>query len=145
MQIESRVRLLKAAAAITMGFGLIFAVAAIPALNMPTDFMLNLVVPPHDGALEASTTRLLAAICGGVLPGWGFMAWLIASEVLPANPLLARRLILPSIALWFVIDSSMSIAAGAPLNAVLNLSFLALFSLPVLRLDPESTATSAAS
>ncbi len=137
MEIESRVRLLKTAAAITMGFGVVIAAAAIPALNLPTALMMDMIVPPVDGgqAIESTATRLLSAICGGVLIGWGLMAWILAVEILPGNPTLARRLIIPSIGAWFLVDSSMSIAAGAPLNAVLNIAFLVLFTLPVLGLD----------
>ena len=140
MEIESRARLLKTAAAITMGFGVVIAAAAIPALNLPTALMLDMVVPPVDGAhaLDATATRLLSAICGGVLVGWGLMAWILAAEILPGNPALARRLIIPSIGAWFLVDSSMSIAAGAPLNAVLNTGFLILFTLPVLGLETSS-------
>jgi hypothetical protein len=32
---------------------------------------------------------------------------------------------------WFVVDSLMSIAAGAPLNAIFNVGFLLLFVVPV--------------
>lgn len=137
MSMQSRTRLLKTAAAVTMFFGFLIGAAALPALNLPTAVMLDMVFPPMDGAevMTASATRLLAAIAGGVLAGWGLMAWIVASEVLPTNPALARRLVLPSIGLWFVIDSSMSVAAGAPLNALLNTGFLIAFALPVLKLD----------
>lgn len=143
MRIESRVQLLKTAAAITMGFGVLFAAAAIPALNLPTAVMVDMIFPPMDGMqdVSASATRLLLAICGGVLSGWGLMTWLVAGEILPNNPTLARKLILPSIGLWFVIDSSMSVAAGAPLNALLNTGFLLMFSLPVLGLDAAEPKT----
>ena len=122
MKIESRVRALKVAAAITIGFGIV-----------PTVFLLELVIPQLNGeSMSASSIRLLAAISGGVLTGWGLMIWLVASEILANHPILARRLILPSIVTWFIIDSSMSVAAGAPLNAFLNLGFLLMFTLPIL-------------
>ena len=128
-----------------MGFGIVIAAAAIPALKLPTALMFEMIVPTMDGtqALDSTATRLLSAICGGVLAGWGLMAWIIAAQILPGNPALARRLVLPSIGAWFLIDSSMSIAAGAPLNAVLNTGFLVMFTLPVLGLD--STRVEAAS
>lgn len=44
-----------------------------------------------------------------------------------------------SVGTWFVVDSSMSFAAGAPLNALLNVSFLALFCLPVLGIHRASS------
>ena len=47
---------------------------------------------------------------------------------------LAKRVILTSIIAWFVVDSSGSVLSGAPLNAVFNLSFLAIFCIPLWRM-----------
>ncbi len=145
MHIESRIRWLKTASGITIGFGILIAAAAIPALQAPTGLLLDLIYFPVDGmqTMADPASRLLSAITGGVLAGWGLMAWLIASELLPRQPELARRLILLSIGTWFVIDSSMSIAAGAALNALFNVSFLALFCLPVLGIHRVSAPETA--
>ena len=135
MNIESRIRWLKAAAAITIGTGIMIAAAAIPALNAPAELLLDMIYFPVDGAqsMSGASARLFAAISGGVLAGWGLMAWLIVTELMPKDPALARRIILLSIGTWFVIDSSMSIAAGGALNLVGNVGFLLLFYLPVLK------------
>lgn len=133
MNHELRVRWLKIGAASLFGFGLLVAVAAIPALNGPAAWLLDLIYFPLDGAeaTGAPADRLLSAIAGGVMAGWGVMLWIVAGEVYPADPVLGRRLVLKSIITWFVIDSSMSVAAGAPLNVVGNLGFLLVFVLPV--------------
>lgn len=130
---ETRVRWLKTGAAVTIGFGLLVAVAAIPALSSPAAVLLDLIYFPLDGsqATGAPADRLLSAIAGGVMAGWGTMIWIVADEVYPGNPDLGRRLVLSSVVTWFVIDSSMSVAAGAPLNVVGNLGFLLVFVLPV--------------
>lgn len=135
MNYESRVRWLKIGAASLVGFGLLVAVAAIPAMNGPAAWLLDLIYFPLDGAEAAGAPadRLLSAIAGGVMAGWGVMIWIVAGEIYPADPALGRRLILSSIIIWFVIDSSMSVAAGAPLNVVGNLGFLLVFVLPVLK------------
>lgn len=135
MNYESRVRWLKIGAASLVGFGLLVAVAAIPAMNGPAAWLLDLIYFPLDGAEAAGAPadRLLSAIAGGVMAGWGVMIWIVAGEIYPADPALGRRLILNSIITWFVIDSSMSVAAGAPLNVVGNLGFLLVFVLPVLK------------
>lgn len=133
MTIDARVRWLRIGAAVTIGFGLLVAVAAIPALSGPAALLLDLIYFPLDSAQAtgAPADRLLAAIGGGVMAGWGTMLWLVAGEVYPDNPALGRRLILASVATWFVIDSSMSVAAGAPLNVLGNVGFLLVFVLPV--------------
>lgn len=135
MNNDARVRWLRIGAAVTVGFGLLVAVAAVPALSGPAALLLDLIYFPLDGAeaTGAPADRLLSAIGGGVMVGWGTMLWIVAGEVYPDNPELGRRLILASVVTWFVIDSSMSVAAGAPLNVVGNLGFLLIFVLPVWR------------
>ena len=131
---ETRIRWLKAGSAFTLFTGLLIAVAAVPALNGPTLWLFDLVVFPLDGAqsLQGKEQRLLCAITGGLLVGLGVMMWLVTTEIFATHPVLGRSLILKSIVAWFVVDSSMSIAAGAPLNVIGNVGFLLVFSLPVL-------------
>ncbi|MGI9409275.1 MAG: hypothetical protein ACR2OV_04330, partial [Hyphomicrobiaceae bacterium] len=98
-------------------------------------FLLDLVIWPVDGvqAISGPEMRLLSAVSGGVMVGWGILLWLVATRLYPKDPVLARTLILASIGTWFLIDSLASIVAGAPLNALLNVSFLVLFSWPLMR------------
>jgi hypothetical protein len=133
MTVDSRIRWLKIASVITVGFGLLLAVAAIPAMGGPAEFLLDLVYFPVDGTqtVDSSAARLLNAITGGLMTGLGVMTFLIADELMPREPALARRILLAGIGAWYLIDSSMSIAAGAPLNAVFNTGFLLMFFLPV--------------
>ncbi|MEM8816829.1 MAG: excinuclease ABC subunit A [Pseudomonadota bacterium] len=142
MQIEQSVRYLKFASGITLATGLMIAAAAVPALNAPTVVLLDLVFFPVDGAqtMFAGETRLFSAISGGVLAGWGLMIWLLATELYAGHPELGRRLILRSVAVWFVVDSSMSVAAGAPLNVLGNVVFLLLFVVPVWKPVPPRRA-----
>ncbi|MGB5490963.1 MAG: hypothetical protein WBM76_09085 [Woeseiaceae bacterium] len=139
MHLKTRIAWLKTGSAITIGFGVIIAAAAIPALQAPTGLLLDLVYLPLDGAPSTggSAARLLSAICGGVLVGWGLMLWLLATTLYAKEPQLCRRIILTSIISWFVVDSSMSIAAGAILNAFLNIGFLLVFALPVWKPLPS--------
>jgi len=137
MKLESRIRWLRTASLVTIGFGLLIAVAAIPALQAPVAFLLDLIFFPLDDAPAAvgSPERLLSAIAGGVMAGWGVMSYLVATELLPREPALARRFVLAGIFTWFAVDSSMSVAAGAPLNVIGNLGFLLLFVVPVWTLS----------
>ena len=136
---ETRLRWLKAGSAFTIAVALLIAAAAIPALSAPTVWLFDLVIFPLDGAqsLGGVDVRLLCAITGGLMAGLGVLMWLVATEVFARDPLLGRALILKSIATWFVIDSSMSIAAGAPLNVIGNLGFLLVFVLPVRGVGAE--------
>jgi hypothetical protein len=63
--------------------------------------------------------------------GWGLMIWQLAGEPLERAPDAVRAIIRNSVLAWFVVDSAGSIAAGAPLNVLPNLAFVALFLLPM--------------
>ena len=133
MNYTARVAWLKTGAAVTIAFGVLIAAAAVPALQAPVALLLDLVYLPLDGAPSTgdSAARILSAISGGVLVGWGLMMWLLATTLYAKEPVVCRKIILTSIISWFVIDSSMSIAAGAFLNAVFNVGFLLVFAVPV--------------
>ena len=135
MQTERTINQLKVAAGITIGFGLIGLLGTRPATSAVTQFLIDLIYWPVDGnpAYAETGARLLWAISGGSLVGWGVMLWRVASELYPRSPDLARSLILTSIGCWFVLDSAGSIAAGAPVNALMNVAFLLLFYLPLAR------------
>lgn len=126
---------LKATAAIVTGFGVIVALAALPATAGMANFLADLVFWPLDGAprIDTPASRLLAAIAGGVLVGWGVTLWLVTAYVLPSDVSVASSIIRVGVLTWFVVDSLGSIAAGAPLNAALNISFLVLFLWPLAR------------
>jgi hypothetical protein len=139
---ENTQRWLKFGSALTIFFGLLVAVAATPAGAAPTSFLADLIFFPIDGAqnVGAPETRLLNAIGGGVMAGWGVLLWLLTTRLYPRDPKLARQLIIPSIVTWFVIDSTGSILAGAPLNAVFNVSFLLIFCVPLWRTQAGTPA-----
>ncbi|MEE9330415.1 MAG: hypothetical protein V3V30_09785 [Parvularculaceae bacterium] len=124
---------LKFACIVTGGFGLLMVLAASPVTAAPASFLLDLVFWPIDGSetTEAHEFRLVAAILGGVMVGWAVLFWQIVTRLYPRDPRLARQMITWSILSWFVLDSTGSIIAGAPLNAVFNIGFLALFLLPL--------------
>ena len=126
---------LKVASAIVIGFGLLGLLGTIPATSAPTGLLTDLVFWPMDGApaSAAPETRLLWGILAGLLCGWGLLLWQIATRLLPRDSELARNLILTSVWVWFVVDSTGSVLAGAPVNALLNVGFLLLFIVPLSR------------
>lgn len=133
---------LRFAAGVTMGFGLMTALAALPQLAAPTVMLADILIWPVDGAETGSLpeARLLYAIAGGVLTGWGWMIWLLAGEAMERQPELVRTVIRQSLLLWFAVDSTGSVLAGAPLNVLANGAFLALFLVPTLLQAPAKAA-----
>jgi hypothetical protein len=134
---------LKIASGLTVGFGLMIAATALPALAGPTRFFADLIFFPLDGAQDLSdpALRLVSAICGGVMAGWGVLLWLVATRILPRDPMLARQMVLTSLFTWFAIDSLGSLASGGGLNVLGNIAFLLIFIVPALRISGPSAAS----
>lgn len=133
---------LKAASVLVMAVGAAVALAAYPPTAGVTDILADLIFWPFDGrqAVDTPTARLLAAIAGGVMFGWGLLLWQVSAQVLPKDPALAAGLIRTSLLAWFALDSLCSILAGAYLNVLLNVGFLACFLLPLSQLRREAHA-----
>ncbi|MEM8688380.1 MAG: hypothetical protein AAGF81_13695 [Pseudomonadota bacterium] len=127
------IMVLKGGAVVLILFGILAAAGAMPALSAPTLLLLDLAFWPLDGAqsLAAPETRLLCAVGGGVLVGWGALLFLLADQIGSTDPALVRKFVIVSIGSWFVVDSLGSVAAGAPMNALFNVGFLLLFLIPV--------------
>lgn len=134
---------LKAASAAVMGVGIVVALAAFPPTALVTNILSDLVFWPFDGrqAVDTPTARLLAAIGGGVMFGWGLLLWQIATQLMPKDPALGASLIRTSVLAWFVLDCTCSVLAGAYLNVLLNVGFLALFLLPLAQMKRAGAVT----
>jgi hypothetical protein len=129
-------RLIRLAAAVLLiGPGLLAALAAWPPLSAPIALFLDLLYWPLDGAQDgrAEATRIALAILGGVTAGWGVMLWSLAGEALARHPDLIRPVFRRALLTWFVLDSTGSVLAGAPLNAAVNAGVLAAFLVPLSR------------
>ena len=109
-----------------------------PATAGLAEWSLNLLNGPG-GADEAITgsAQFLTALTGGFLTGWGVMVFALRAWVFDQAPDGVR---LAGLVAWFVVDSSASIAHGAPLNAASNVGFLALGLLPMLAVARGSTS-----
>jgi len=135
MTVERQQWWLRFSGLLVMGFGLLVCLAAWPPTAGATVFLADLVIWPLDGQQtgRAGETRLLSAVGGGVMAGWGAMIWMLAGRPLLLMPAEIRRVVLGSVGLWFVIDSGGSLLAGVPVNAVANVGFLLLFAVVLRR------------
>ncbi len=135
MSFQRTLTWLKVASAIVIGFGVVIALGASSAGTAIMSLFMDLAFWPVDGAQSVSGAeiKLLSAVSGGMMTGWGLLLWQVSTRVFPHEPELGRSLILSSIGTWFVIDGIGSAVAGAPLNALFNVGFLALFLVPLWR------------
>jgi hypothetical protein len=140
MDMATRQTWLKGAAGVTVGFGLLTAAAAAVPLQAPTVLLADILFWPPDGAQGGAdpVTRLMFAIGGGVLTGWGLLMWMLADRVMGQMPDVVRRMVLGSALTWCVVDSGASILAGAPVNVIANLAFLALYLAPFRRWSAQA-------
>jgi hypothetical protein len=111
--------------------GIAIALGAHPATAWPANLFIDLAFWPPDGAqrINSDEARFLAAIGGGAFTGLGVMWWRAASGVPGSSTLLLSGLLG-----WFVVDTTFSIVAGAPMNALYNVAILLVFLVPILRL-----------
>ena len=127
------VTMLKAACLASLGLGLVSVAAAHPATEGPWLFFFSLLdwPPLQQSHAFSREARLLNAVLGGVLAGWSVMMFWMAGGPVARGDQGARAAFMVSLALWFLLDSIGSIAAGWPGNAVSNGLLFLLFALPL--------------
>jgi hypothetical protein len=135
MTVETKARWLEIASLGLVAFALVVWMGATPSLSWLNGFFVDLAFWPVDGApgISDPATRLLSAISGGVMAGWGLMLFLVTRKVFRRDSVLGRELILAGAGLWFVVDCLGSALAGAPMNILLNAGFLMFFVVPLAR------------
>lgn len=74
----------------------------------------------HPSSFDAPVTRLLSAVTGGFLLGWGVTVWCLSSWVYPIAREPVRRAVVTGLLAWFFLDSAGSVASGHPSNAAFN-------------------------
>ena len=121
------VTVMKATCLIAIIFGLASAAASHPDTELPWRLLMDVLRWPTDGATSTFSTeaRILNAVCGGMLAGWGVLLYWMAAGPVARGDRQARQAYVLSACVWFVIDSSASLAAGWPGNAAMNVLFLA--------------------
>ncbi len=139
----SAIAFLKAACLVAIATGLLSLAAAHPAASAPWALIFDAVAWPIDGAQGAFSpeARLLNAISGAMLVGWGVTLYGLAAGPIARGDAEARRLFVTAVLVWFVLDCAASLAAGWPGNLVLNAAFLALLLSPLLALKSARPAT----
>lgn len=117
--------------------GLVVALGAHPATDMPARWLTDIVFWPFDDnpGMGADSARVLAAISGGVMVGWAVMMWLVIDRLMPVDPRLARLLLMESTLAWYLVDSTGSFMSGATLNVLLNTVLMLAIVLPAWRIN----------
>lgn len=141
MSIDTARLWLKIASLTVIVFGALVALAAHPPLSLPTGWLTDIAFLPFDGAqqIAAPETRLFMAIGGGVMVGWGVMLWLVVTRLLPADPGLARLLLLEGTLSWYFVDCTGSFLSGGYINIALNTMLMLMIVYPAWMLGRSVT------
>ena len=133
MTLEQRKSLMEAISLAVAVSGVALALGALPALQGPARLFADAAFWPFDGAqsLAAPETRLFCGISGGVTAGFCILIREIARRFYLKDPAGARAAILTGVGAWFIFDSTGSILAGAPFNALINVFVAGLLAFPV--------------
>jgi len=125
MSIERPRPLVAFLCASTVGFGVVSVLGAHAATDAPWRMLFDVLRSPTDGLSTEfdRMDRILNAVLGGVMFGWGVMLTRILAWPAPT----VRHAIREGVVAWWVVDSLGSIVAGLPANVVLNTVFAAGF------------------
>ena len=71
-------------------------------------------------------------VLGAVMAGWVFLMILIVRGPLKDGSLWARKFLIQSLSLWFIVDTSMSVVLGYPTHALFNVPFALALGIPLV-------------
>ncbi len=125
---------------------LIFASGAFAPIDGLSVWMHDMLDWPLNGSIEEYTreARWFSAIGGGVFAALCVLFLLVIVPLIERGDVEARRGVIISMFVWFVIDSAGSIAAGVPANAAFNVVFLVMVLGPILMVNRQSGPAQAA-
>jgi hypothetical protein len=116
-------------------FGIILAGAGFELTSEPVRILLDFL--NGSGELDLNPTmRFSLAILGAVTIGWSLTLMAVIQIANQLEKRVSKSIwtgMTASIAIWYVVDSILSIATGFWLNAVSNTIFSATFLIPVIR------------
>ncbi len=117
--------------------GLVFASAAFAGIDALGVLFLDLLKWPLDGNPDAlgQDARWLSGVGGGLLAGYATAILMIIAPAIERGDQSARRGAIAAIAVWFVVDSAGSIAAGVGSNALFNALFAAMYLFPLIAVN----------
>jgi hypothetical protein len=87
--------------------------------------------PIPDGEAGRYVT-FVYGVLGAVMIGWACLLWPLVRGPLRRREPWAWSAIAVSVGIWFVVDSTLSLASGFGENALLNLVFAIAFAVPLL-------------
>ena len=83
-----------------------------------------------------SHLKLPYMVLGAVMAGWAFLMIQLVRGPLKEGSAWAWTFLTRSLALWFILDTGMSLLLGYPSHALFNIPFAVALGIPLYRLKP---------
>jgi hypothetical protein len=84
------------------------------------------------GEPAVSYIRLVHAVLGAVMVGWGAALLFVLFGTFRENPSIGWKTVTGSVVAWFIPDTMFSLWSGFWQNAILNTVFMVLFAIPLI-------------
>ena len=78
-------------------------------------------------------------VLGAVMSGWVFLMLLIVRGPLKEGLPWARKFLMQSLSIWFVLDTLMSLVLGYPTHALFNIPFAVALGIPLVLMKNQKT------
>jgi hypothetical protein len=78
-------------------------------------------------------------VLGAVMSGWVLLMLLIVRGPLRDGLPWARKYLIWSLSLWFILDTSMSLVLGYPTHALFNISFAVALGIPLALMKRQNS------
>jgi hypothetical protein len=114
-------------------FGVVLVAAGLPATDGIARALYGVLsdVPAEGDVFAPHGMRFSVALMGAVSLGWGFTVLFLLPAIHAAGAS-AWRGLTAAVLIWFVVDSSFSVATGFALNVVPNIGLLVFYFIPLL-------------
>ena len=115
-------------------FGVAFAAAVFPTTEGGARLFYDLIYWPldHQSPWGDPALRFTAALLGAVTIGWALTIMTLLNTAHHEGKYPLWRGLTASLLTWYLIDSSISVLSGVPVNAASNSVLVGLFLVPVL-------------
>ncbi len=139
MSLDTRAKILMVVAVTFFIYSMLWALAPYPTINLPARLILDLADWPLD-SLDTPldrNTQWLSAIGSGVLAAISiFLGGIVVPALKNADKSIIRTTILAMV-VWYVVDSSGSVAAGVTSNVFFNTIYLVLVLVPLVGISSD--------
>jgi len=78
-------------------------------------------------------------VLGAVMSGWVFLMLLIVRGPLKEGLPWARKFLIQSLSIWFVLDTLMSLVLGYPTHALFNIPFAVALGIPLVLMKNQKS------